>query len=336
MAAPKLACRARKLRHGLLDLAQGFLDVVPVKGHIYAIDSSTDDNGALLCGRSHEKPHVICSNTHEAVTGFTNYYPNIPTGAIPTFVISGHGSPGSITTGLGQRGITSFDDLHRFISTSNRDYWVSEIKRLKKRVPQSGEATPIVVLWACHPGANIDGAVLTYLIAQEAKCICLAPTGYTYCSSDGNWSEAGSEWQVANWNMQRPPEPKPPPSAIKGKDYVYFMNSAGKWMGFEQEKIKNVSMYLEYEENTVVYQGPKLELLLKSIAFSDPERIPGVPNALITSRLTVDYRFHQQDLRKYFVVYNNLLCVDLDYPSVAYRIDKDSLPNLPIYGTSIF
>lgn len=280
------------------------------------------DNGYSGCCKSKFAGATSHSTTSTAITNLINSFSSQSSVAVHAAAkkqglpwIIGHGASGYLTTGCGQ-GASS--DENR-VATWNEGSWGNLFALLQK------VNYPILTILSCDTGAGEDGADLLFAIAKATKRQVRARTGLTFCGSGGITYEQGSTWQIAT--PDRRPNPISEPSFISMLEVPMDMKLSND-EGFEDVPLSAVSQVtvtrinrFRDERSTnahVTLDESDLTVLLQLVDFSNPFR-PGMPAAILTSRIDVVFK-NERYGRRQFNVYNDRLLQDVENPSVFYSV----------------
>jgi hypothetical protein len=282
--------------------------LAPITG-CTSIDNSTNDNGFLACAFAGNPAAGSHGSTAEAIG---NLIACLGGRKLATNLV-GHGDAGIISTGDGQNP----QNPDKYFSLGNQAYWEPYLTQLRDRVVN-------LSLWACHPGAGPDGASFLYKVARVINAPVAGPTGFLYCDA-GNFSrEAGSTWQVATPTSK--PSPINPPTLHL---YMDFMKEAQIRIGnstltVSTNRIISVRFSsMSANKSDIEYVNRNdIESLLMLINFSNPIQLPGMPAAITTGEIFLTIDNEGKLVEKHFLIYNNRLVQDQDYPLTGYYCNE--------------
>ncbi len=224
-------------------------------------------------------------------------------GAIFPWVLSGHGSEGSIETGGGQMGGNKDNTIEFY----NRNIWLPLLSRL------SNHPAKILRLSSCHTGAGEEGADLLFLIAKQIGKTVEARTGFTcvttHTRGDEIWYEVtyedGSQWQTAT-PTNRPTAINPPHKIFKRQTYfneiIFFKNNT--YNSFKLRDIFKVSISSNIKNKKITYLERKdITFFIPFLFKSEPFKLSGHLQAFITGFIFI--RIGNEEYE--FEIYNGQL-----------------------------
>lgn len=246
-------------------------------GGCWTIDSSTVDNGFLVCARN-ENPgagaHGTTAVAIDNLLGCLSAEASVKRAAN----IVGHGNDGIIVTGTGQ----NVSDLLKYISWWNHSSWQADLQRLRGRVA-------MVKLWACHPGAGQEGLDLLDLVCQDTEAISFGPTGFLYCNDEGFHLEPNSTWQVVTPGQPLPnPIFAPTPHRIEFTDMKIYTGSA--YADIPVDQVTSIEVLSGDGSRTLTsLKSSAAQDFVRTIAFDSPFFVNGVPAAILTARIRIHF-----------------------------------------------
>ena len=279
--------------------------------------SGAGDNGFLDCARARFPTAGSHDSTASAVTNILNCFSAGVAKAGSASVkkwanFVGHGNDGIIVTGTGQ----DVNDITKYVSWFNRSTWGPEMRRL------NGSAQ-IIKLWACHPGTAQDGADLLFDLMQETNAICMGPTGFLTCGSNGLELEANSTWQVAT-----PGQPKPAPIAAPTPHFVLDypnleLSTQGRPHMLPMQSVISVEIISRRGQRVLLASAQDAMDFLRLVDFTAPFELNGSLAAIPSGTLILTFRDDKgAEHRREFLIYNNRLLQDQTDKKVYYRCSE--------------
>lgn len=168
-----------------------------IQGYV-TVDSTSDDNGYLTCGRNISQQGISASlaNHSTALEAIANLAAYLNGAALPVeVIIIGHGYEGKIVTGAGQNA-TSDED--KYIGYDNPLEWKEQLGQLRGKIS-------FLYLFACNAGAGDEGTDLLNQIAEAIQAPVAAPTGFIFCGPNSYILERRTSWKVVT--PETVPEP---------------------------------------------------------------------------------------------------------------------------------
>ncbi len=264
--------------------------------------STGPDNGFLACAGGH-LGNPPANNTNSQVP--INLLRCIGAAAKRSAMIIGHGNVGFVKTGHGDNGGTS----DQFMGYFNIPQWVNYITQLK------GKCSEITIL-ACDTGAGNEGADFLLAMANAVQCPVHASTYLVWCSAQGVYLDAKSQWQTATPGHRPKPIPKP---ALMMRDIKIFALTTDKTSKtFTEADITGMALTrinIRGERNSVQLSSDEAKGLARLIAFDEPIVIDARPAAVITGELTMALGGEQHK----FVIYNSSLLESIASPGTFYE-----------------
>lgn len=233
--------------------------------------------------------------------------------------LCGHGYPGFLETGSGQKG--QGDPKTNFITNSNKIYWENKFQRLRTL------KEPLLRIYSCHTGGGQAGADLLFALALATQKEVKARTGLTFCRRKpgdiGFRFEKGSAWQIATpTNKPAPIEPPTPPLTSNGghTEVEIFLNKKTITIPFSSVKSITIDSY-KIEDGSIRSRT----LIKKEVApamvtlfGTTPYALPGSIAAMITAELKIIVDLMGQDEVLEYEIYNNRLIVNKCNKSAHY------------------
>jgi hypothetical protein len=280
------------------------------------IHSASNDNGFLKCARDKNPGSGLHDSTAEARANLLNC---LGAGGESAHII-GHGSIGTIVTGS-SNGVS---DPNKIINLRCQPIWEPHLNQLKGKISS-------LTLWACHPGAGAAGAELLFRIAQVVEAPVAGPTGLIYCSENGPdlYLGDGVHWQIATPTVR--------PVAINPPDWFAFgeiimelkLNYEGQLQTIQLDSVTSMEItralsldpdFTNSEEKAKgSVSGVEAMGLLQLVLFNKPFQPGGVPGAVVTGRITINFTRDNQQERRTFILYNDLLLQDTAAPGTFYH-----------------
>lgn len=199
--------RRKAERWWAIFLAVSAVLALPVAGwaaevDINVVENSKNDNGFLDDAAGHFGNPVRATDKADLIK---KVLARLGEGdCIKTLTLAGHGSPGNISTGDGQK-----VEKCKHINGNGND-WKTPFKALQGKFCAGAK----IVIWGCNVGACNEGASKLHEISQFFGVRVEAQTGFVY--GNGTTQE-GSQTQVALPTDTKPPAHKSAPSECKKK-----------------------------------------------------------------------------------------------------------------------
>jgi hypothetical protein len=286
-------------------IAQTFIARQP-SGAPLTVETGSD-NGFLACAVSALNAELQHGTADQAFSGLM-----ARASAQSQAIISGHGSPGSICTGNGNRCV--FTAMTRFNESGMQGWGVSADKI-------SGKFASLMLL-SCDTGAEVQGAKFLHRIATHVHVPVSAPTYLVWCGNGQVWIDKDSDIQTATDDAE--PATKPKPRFVLPIATVYKLRVASGWALVPVSQVEveqfGYSHYVGRSLRAVKGEGAT-DLSLK-IDFANPFQPGGVPAAVTTGTVVLNIRARDFSARRTFTIYTDDVAQDDQFPDTFYRIDS--------------
>lgn len=269
---------------------------------------ATDDGGPLNTARRFNPQVPTHGNITSCIANLNS--------TNQTKTILGHGSKGRIITGSGQYA----NEASKYISLWNGPSWWNKIKEIQN--------CSTLYLYACHVGAEKEGADFLYSVAKTLNAQVLGATGFLYINNTtGAFTlETGSKWQSATPTV-RPSPIDPPPPHLSEPGMMQEMALMTE-QGFQPVALSSIakveilnigsnpnSLVPALKPNSISLTGAAALALIDFIAFDRPFTPPGSPFAMITAEINLTF---DNGSSREFQVLNNLCVQDKKFKDVFY------------------
>lgn len=281
-----------------------------------SIDSTKDD---ALCDARQAFPNT--GRHSNAQTAVDNMIECVTTSVTAKGVmLIGHGQPGIII--LGKDTFTS--DFSAYIGHDNISAWLKHIKK----IPGLKKITEIIFC-SCNTGAGKPGTALVHRVAKESGAMTFAFTGIISITARGEVSCQPGKWQIGDPKdslARKPIYPSTHSLGGNGMDNIALIHE-DKLRVIDAAEISSLTFYQSADkqrgQQIVSLQGRDAEAILGLIDFSARFELKGEPLAPVTGQFELEYLIDGEVKQKNFIVYNNLVARDANYPQTFYPISPD-------------
>jgi hypothetical protein len=258
------------------------------------------------------------SNPKEAVDNLLNCGELNPTATGVMFI--GHGREGIIIVGGG----VSTNDLSKYIGHDNMRTWWADINRLS-----SNKTITEIIFCSCNTGARPYGADFLHRVAKASGkitfaftgIITIAATGEVDCQPGGRWQFADPKQTFAQKSISFPE------LFLRGIGMDIKLIHEDEVKTINADEISSITYYQatgeERGQQIFSLQGRDAEAILSLIDFNARFELRGEPLAPITGQFEIECYIDGESRRKNFIVYNNLVARDADYPLNFYPASPD-------------
>jgi len=301
-----LCCVVASLEGAEAARLKGISAVAAQGSHPLTLEEGSD-NGFLACAAQVLSLDFRHNNTNEV---FANLATKPDSSAVA--VIAGHGGAGFECTGLGNH----CGGRGGPILASGND---AVLAPLAKNIASSFRE---VDLLACDVGAERRGAELLYKLAMSVKMPVAAPTTLVWCGSGKIWIDPPEIWQRATPDQMPKVIHKPkvtvlPQTLLQFRAGLSMIHSSISDVRIEAFEVFGVTGSGSYKFGGRL--GPEIVSL---IDFAQPLEPGGVPSAIATGEISLQVRNGGRVIEKHFVIYNDEIAQDKDYPQIFYRVDS--------------
>lgn len=230
-----------------------------------------------------------------------------------TVVIVGHGVPGMICTGKGDKcaGTTA-----AVISAGNESDWMAYAQKL------APNKVDTVRLLACDVGADDLGAKLLHQIAKHVGSRVIGPTYLVHCKNGEVRLDPLAEWQEATPDLMPAPKlpkiPNPPITTV-----ALQIGGRLEHVPWSEIQVFSLEVLDAADRSDLVPLSPADAFrLARMVDFASPYD-PGPPFAIVTGHLTLRVVRPGGEVSKTFRIYADELLQDEQSPTMYYRASSD-------------
>ncbi len=228
-------------------------------------------------------------------------------------VIVGHGWAGVLCTGNGDS-CNGQTDL--MLAWDNMPAWQQKMQGLRGKYKS-------LTLLGCSVGAGKTlGSQLLNELSQVTQLpvrapdsmIMCGPDGITFFSSDGGWVQSNSPAKAGKATEQ---EHKVAPAII----YKFSVDSSFAEVKPEAVTVSSFQHRGYRDREFHLLHLPNSHSLLARIDFEHPVVTKSRPGAIVTGKLTVQFRFKDSLISRELILYNDELLEDTTNQDVFYKTD---------------
>jgi hypothetical protein len=271
-----------------------------------SLEKGSDAGGAIKCV---ERILALDVRSDTSVEAFQGLAATSATGG--AVVLIGHGKPGVICTGKGDR---CSGDKKALVAFYNKAEWRTDASDLIAKQPAQ------VRLLGCSVGSGDLGLKLLTNLANELHCPVAAPTGLVHCRNNNVELDPYADWQVVEPGQAMQPKWPQTPPIPPGSTATFMIES--QRVIVSRADIRLVELTSLVGEDQTAFGPVPLDdaaSLLPMVDWANPYD-PGPPIAVVTGRLTVRIDFGPIGIDKYFRIYSDELLQDEMHPEVFYRV----------------
>ena len=230
----------------------------------------------------------------------------------------GHGHEGAIIVGGG-------------LSTNGGLYIGDNISAWQKTIERLASLRTLaeIIFCSCNTGARQCGADLVYSVAKVSCVMTYAFTGIIAITAEGEVScQPNCKWQFGNPKASKAESPIYPAALfLRGTSMDIKLFHEDKFRTINASGISSITYYQataeKGDQQIFALQGTDAVAIAGLIDFGAPFELKGEPLALTTGWFELQYLIDGEIRRKKFIVYNNLVVRDADYPLTFYPASPD-------------